>query len=142
MRPKKVVLLIDSNETSQSTMRFLLEVKGYRVLSATTGEEALEFAAAESISVMLLRDRGRSPKLSALALSLKESNEAPLMFISQHKESRADDPCYNFIQWERATPTELLAQVKIFAARKSGPPKKPVQAVWRDPFMDYIRGRA
>lgn len=146
MRPKKIVLLIDSNETTQSTMRFLLETKGYRVLSATTGAEALDFATKESISVMLLRDQGRSEAFSALARDLKDCEDAPLIFISRHKENRSDDPCFDIFHWEHALPVELIERVKVCAARKRGPKpapeRKPVQPMYSDPFMDYIRGCA
>ena len=146
MRPKKVLLLIDSNETTQSTMRFLLEVNGYRVVSAANEAEAMELSSSESVDLTILRDRGRSVALSAFALRLKDHLDAPLMFISQHKEQRADDPYYDFIQWEHEQPIEFVKFVRILTSRKRGPKtipdRKPVQRVYPDPFMDYIRGRA
>ena len=42
MRPKKVILCVDDNETTLSVRTFLLETRGYRVLTATTARAALE----------------------------------------------------------------------------------------------------
>ena len=42
MRPKKVILCVDDNETALSVRTFLLETRGYRVINATTAQEALE----------------------------------------------------------------------------------------------------
>src|ERR1700722_10731885 len=41
MRPKKVILCIDDNESDLSILKFMLSINGYSVLSATTGQEAI-----------------------------------------------------------------------------------------------------
>ena len=42
MRPKKVILCVDDNETTLSVRTFLLETRGYRVVTAASSREALE----------------------------------------------------------------------------------------------------
>ena len=42
MRPKKIILCVDDNEQVLSVRTFLLETRGYRVLTARTPHEALE----------------------------------------------------------------------------------------------------
>src|SRR6202044_1957983 len=41
MRPKKIILCVQDNEQALSVRKFLLETRGYRVLTALSGEEAL-----------------------------------------------------------------------------------------------------
>lgn len=45
MRPKKIILCVDDNEQTLAIRTFLLETRGYRVLSAQRGSEALEIIA-------------------------------------------------------------------------------------------------
>ena len=42
MRPKKTILCVDDNEQALSVRKFMLETRGYRVLTATGSEAALE----------------------------------------------------------------------------------------------------
>ena len=42
MRPKKKILCVDDNEQALSVRKFVFETKGYRVLPATSAQEALE----------------------------------------------------------------------------------------------------
>ncbi len=42
MRPRKVILCVDDNEQALSVRKFLLETRGYRVLTALSAQEALE----------------------------------------------------------------------------------------------------
>ena len=48
MRPKKVILCVDDNDQALSVRKFVLETRGYRVLTAKNAAEAIE-----------LYDRGR-----------------------------------------------------------------------------------
>ena len=41
MRPKKVILCVDDNEQELSVLKFMLTTNGYRVLSASNGQEAI-----------------------------------------------------------------------------------------------------
>src|SRR5579864_7865148 len=54
MRPKKVILCIDDNEQSLSIRKFMLETRGYRVLPATSGREAVDvFQQAGTVDLVL-----------------------------------------------------------------------------------------
>jgi two-component system response regulator CpxR len=41
MRPKKVILCVDDNEQELSVLKFMLATNGYRVVSASNGQEAI-----------------------------------------------------------------------------------------------------
>src|SRR6201997_2232526 len=42
MRPRKTILCVDTNEQTLSVRKFMLETRGYRVVSAPSAETALE----------------------------------------------------------------------------------------------------
>jgi CheY-like chemotaxis protein len=42
MKPKRTILCVDDNEQSLSIRKVLLETRGYRVVTCTNGEEAIE----------------------------------------------------------------------------------------------------
>ena len=42
MRPKKVLLCVNDNEQELSVLKFMLSTTGYRVVSAATGQEAID----------------------------------------------------------------------------------------------------
>ena len=54
MRPKKVILCVDDNEQDLSVLKFMLTTNGYRVLSATTGQEALGIFQENLIDLVLV----------------------------------------------------------------------------------------
>src|SRR6201999_2931798 len=53
MRPKKTILCVDDNEQALSVRKFMLETRGYRVLGALNGHEALEIFQAGNIDLVL-----------------------------------------------------------------------------------------
>ena len=42
MKPKRTILCVDDNEQSLSIRKVMLETRGYRVVTCTSGQEALE----------------------------------------------------------------------------------------------------
>ena len=42
MKPKRTILCVDENEQSLSVRKIMLETRGYRVVTCTSGEQALE----------------------------------------------------------------------------------------------------
>ncbi len=140
MRPKKRILLIDANEVRQSTLRYLLDVKGYRVLSASTKEEALQILVAEDIDCVILRDRSRCQELTDLGDALKAATRlrsggcehAPVLFVSAFNDRRADDPYSDQFMWGQHPPSELIFRLRILTSRKRGPAKRPVASVIPD----------
>ena len=53
MRPKKTILCVDNNEQTLSVRQFMLETRGYRVVSALSGESALEIFRTGGIDLVL-----------------------------------------------------------------------------------------
>jgi two-component system response regulator CpxR len=134
MRPKKTILCVDDNEQALSVRKFLLETRGYRVLTAGSGERALE----------LFREGGIDLVLSDLVMPYMDGNElvrrmkemapdVPTILLSGtvkafDRANRADA----FLPKGACSPVELLERVRIMVARKRGPKKghglRPVEA--------------
>jgi CheY-like chemotaxis protein len=125
MRPKKTILCVDDNEQALSVRKFLLETRGYRVLTALDYETALE----------LFRGRGIDLVLSDLVMPRMDGNElirrmkelapeVPAILISGSvkafdRANRADA----FLPKGACSPLEMLERIRVMVARKRGPKK-------------------
>lgn len=125
MRPKKTILCVDDNEQALSVRKFLLETRGYRVLTAASSERALE----------VFREGGIDLVLSDLVMPYMDGNElvrrmkelapdVPTILISGSvkafdRANRADA----FLPKGACSPVELLERVRLMVARKRGPKK-------------------
>ncbi len=133
MRPKKIILCVDDNEQALAVRKFLLETRGYRVLSATGAHEALELLeqhAPGDISLLLCdlvmphmdgaelirRVRELQPGLPSLMVSGT--------VVAFERGSGADV----FLPKGACSPVELLERVRVLVARKRGPKKAAVSA--------------
>lgn len=75
--PRKTVVVVDDDPDVRDTVRLLLEVRGYRVLSAGNGHEALALLAAQGAPGLILLDL-RMPLMSGEQL-LGELQRHPLL---------------------------------------------------------------
>jgi two-component system, OmpR family, response regulator CpxR len=137
MRPKKTILCVDDNEQALSVRKFLLETRGYRVLTALSGEAALE----------IFREGGIDLVLSDLLMPRMDGNElvrrmkdlapeVPTILMSGSVKSfdranRADA----FLPKGACSPSELLERIRVMVARKRGP--KKVRFAARPAAMDF-----
>jgi two-component system, OmpR family, response regulator CpxR len=125
MRPKKTILCVDDNEQALSVRKFLLETRGYRVLTAVGSEKALE----------IFREGGIDLVLSDLIMPYMDGNElirrmkelapeVPAILISGSvkafdRANRADA----FLPKGACSPVEMLERIRVMVARKRGPKK-------------------
>ena len=125
MRPRKTILCVDDNEQSLSVRKFMLETRGYRVLTALNGEQALETYQQGGIDLVL----------SDLIMPGMDGNE----LIHRMKALQADVPMIlmsgSVKAYERAShadaflpkgacsPVEVLERIRVMIARKRGPKK-------------------
>jgi two-component system, OmpR family, response regulator CpxR len=132
MRPKKIILCVDDNEQTLAIRTFLLETRGYRVLNAQRGSDALEIIAgiAPGSLDLLLCDL-IMPQMDGneLIRRARELHPAlPTLMVSGtvnslDRGSNADV----FLPKGASSPVELLERVRVLVARKRGP-KKAVQS--------------
>jgi two-component system response regulator CpxR len=130
MRPRKTILCVEDNEQILSVRKFLLETRGYRVLSASCASEALEYLQTSLPgSIDLLLSDLILPQMDGneLARRAKELHAAlPVLIVSGtvtnfDRAASADA----FLPKGACTPAELLDRIRILVARKRGPKKQP-----------------
>jgi CheY-like chemotaxis protein len=125
MRPKKTILCVDDNEQGLAVRKFLLETRGYRVISTFSAQEAIE----------VLRNGGIDLVLGDLIMPQMDGNEmvqrmkeiapdVPMMLLSGtvkafDRASHADA----FLPKGSCSPVELLERIRVMIARKRGPKK-------------------
>lgn len=125
MRPKKVILCIDDNEQVLSIRKFMLETRGYRVITTVSAEESLNHIERGGIDLVLCDLV--MPKIDGNELikrMKKIAPEVPMMLISGSMKSMdrdSDADC--FLPKGACSPTELLEKLRIMIARKRGPKK-------------------
>jgi two-component system, OmpR family, response regulator CpxR len=125
MRPKKIILCVDDNELSLSIRKFMLETRGYRVVTASSSQQALE----------LFREGGIDLVLSDLIMPYMDGNElirrmkelapeVPTILISGtvkafDRANHADA----FLPKGARSPVEMLERIRVMVARRRGPRK-------------------
>ncbi len=128
MRPRKVILCVDDNEQTLAVRKFLLETRGYRVLTAACAREALaQLESPETATLDLLLCDLMLPDMDGGELIRRARILRPgvptLMIsgtVSQFERGSAADA---FLPKGASSPVELLERVRILVARKRGPKK-------------------
>ena len=128
MRPKKTILCVDDNEQMLSVRTFLLETKGYRVLSVGSPHEALEHivrAVPGSIDLLLCDLLMPLMDGNELVRRAKQLHPAlPAMIVSGTVAAYDRAGCADvFLPKGACSPMELLERIRILVARKRGPKK-------------------
>ena len=129
MRPKKTILCVDDNEQSLSVRKFMLETRGYRVLTALTGQQALELFEKGGIDLVLSDIIMPQMDGNELVHRMKSMQpDVPMILMSgsvkaYERASHADA----FLPKGACSPVEVLERIRVMVARKRGP-KKAVHA--------------
>ncbi|SDF78589.1 response regulator [Terriglobus roseus] len=128
MRPKKIILCVDDNEQTLSVRKFLLETKGYRVITATSGHEALEIVEkyAPGELSLLISDL-LMPQMDGVELIRRMREVQPglpsLMVSGTVTGYERGVGADMFLPKGACSPVELLERVRVLVARKRGPKK-------------------
>ena len=128
MRPKKTILCVDDNEQILSVRTFLLETRGYRVLSAQTAHEALELVTTSlpgSIDLLLcdlLMPQMDGNELVRRAKQLHPGLPAMIVSGTVNAFDRAGY-ADAFLPKGACSAAEMIERIRILVARKRGPKK-------------------
>ncbi len=131
MRPRKIILCVDDNEQTLSVRKFMLETRGYRVLTATSGYEALEIVEAHApgeLSLLLcdlLMPQMDGGELVRRARELQPCLPSLMVSGTVGTFDRGNGADV-FLPKGACSPVELLERVRVLVARKRGP-KKTIQ---------------
>ena len=125
MRPKKVILCVDDNEQDLSVLKFMLVTNGYRVLAATTGQDAIALFAENQIDLVLTDHAMPQMSGDQLVLKLKRiASHVPMVILGDPQKMNGQiHGADALLAKKTCSPQELLERVKIMSARKRGPRK-------------------
>jgi CheY-like chemotaxis protein len=129
MRPKKIILCVDDNELELSVLKFMLSTNGYRVVSATNGQEAI--AVFSEIQVDLVLADFALPRMNGTQLveQLKQiAPHVPMILRGDPQKMEVEHHRADAMLAKKScSPQELLERIKIMSARKRGPRKGSVR---------------
>jgi two-component system response regulator CpxR len=132
MKPKRTILCVDDNEQSLSHRKIMLETRGYRVVSFSRGEDALERFRQGGID-LVVTDMAMpgldGPQL--IAAIKNQSPQTPAVLISSKVRIYShESPADVFLTKGMYAPADLLERIRILLVRKRGPRRmqqRPVQ---------------
>jgi len=126
MKPKRTILCVDDNEQSLSHRKVMLETRGYRVVSFTRGEDALERFKQGGIDLVLtdmVMPGLDGPRLIAAIKNLSPQTPA-ILVSSKVRIHDHDSEADVFLSKGMYAPADLLERVRMLLVRKRGP-KRP-----------------
>ncbi|HTV04599.1 MAG TPA: response regulator [Acidobacteriaceae bacterium] len=125
MRPKKTILCVDNNEQALAVRKFLLETRGYRVITAGSAHDALEVFRNGGVDLVLGDLIMPQMDGNEMVQRMKEiAPEVPMMLLSGTVKA-FDRACHAdaFLPKGACTPVEMLERIRVMIARKRGPKK-------------------
>ena len=130
MRPKPIILCYDDNEQELSAMKFTLETKHYKVLTASTPGEAIAiFSTAYDLRIELIADYSRRARgwMSGkeLLVKLKEMNShIPMVLLGEpHAGENRIGIADALVPKTDCSMVALLEYIHSLGAKKRGPRK-------------------
>jgi two-component system, OmpR family, response regulator CpxR len=123
MRPKKTILCVDDNEQALSIRKVMLETRGYRVLTCTNGQQALDIFKTGGVDLLLSDLLMPGFDGAELVQKVKEiSPETPaILFSGKIKVYDRDTKADVFLPKGMYAPVELLERIRILLIKKRGP---------------------
>jgi two-component system response regulator CpxR len=123
MKPKRTILCVDDDERALSIRKVMLETRGYRVLTCTDPQHALETMQRGGIDLVLADLM--MPKLSGAKLidQIKTiSPHTPALLFSGSVNCCAEDTLADgWLPKGEFAPMELLERIRVLLIRKRGP---------------------
>ena len=125
MRPKKVILCVDDNEQELSVLKFMLATNGYRVVSATNGQEAIGIFAGTAVDLVLTDYAMPQMDGNQLVDRLKQiAPHVPMILLGDPQKMAGEMHVADaLLAKKNCSPQELLERIKVMSARKRGPRK-------------------
>jgi two-component system, OmpR family, response regulator CpxR len=130
MRPKKTILCVDDNDQHLSIRKFMLETRGYNVITCTNGKDAIEAFGKGGVDLILCDLMMPEMNGAEVVKMIKASSpETPaIIFSGKIKIYDKDLHADVFLPKGMYAPTELLERIRLLTIRKRGPKKSRVLA--------------
>jgi two-component system, OmpR family, response regulator CpxR len=148
MKPKRTILCVDDDERSLSIRKVLLETRGYRVLTCTEPQHALEIMQRGGIDLVLADLM--MPKISGAKLidQIKAiSPQTPALLFSGSVNCCSEDTLADgWLPKGALVPMELLERIRVLLIRKRGPKRfvalHPATSLSGSPAHNNVFGSA
>ena len=123
MKPKRTILCVDDDERSLSVRKVTLETRGYRVVTCSDPEQALEVVRGGGID-LIIADL-MMPKMTGAELIAATKQIAPhvpaILFSGSVSHYADQNQADVWLPKGSFAPAELLERVRIALVRKRGP---------------------
>lgn len=120
MKIKKTILCVDDHEQSLSLRKLILETRGYRVIAATSGEQALELfrrGGADLLLTDLVMPDMSGDELIHRVKALSPHTPA-ILFSGKVRVYGQEIHADVFLPKGAGAPMELLEQIRLLLVRK------------------------
>jgi CheY-like chemotaxis protein len=131
MRPKKVILCVDDNEQELSVLSFMLTTNGYKVIPATSGQEAISLFSHAQVDLVLADFAMPQMNGHQLVNRLKQiASHVPMILLGDPQAMAGQIHAADaLLAKKQCTPQDLLERIKTMSARKRGPRKGTLRQV-------------
>ena len=125
MRPKKVILCVDDNEQELSVLKFMLATNGYRVISATNGQDAIGIFSENQVDLVLADHAMPQMNGCQLVERLKQiAAHVPMIVLGDPQKMAGEMHAADaLLAKKNCSSQELLERIKVMSARKRVPRK-------------------
>jgi CheY-like chemotaxis protein len=125
MRPKKIILCVDDNEQELSVLKFMLATNGYRVISATNGQDAIGVFSENQVDLALIDQTMPQMNGCQLVERLKQiAAHVPMILMGDPQKMAGEMHAADaLLAKKNCSSQELLERIKVMSARKRGPRK-------------------
>jgi hypothetical protein len=124
MRPKKVILLVGTDEVALSVLAYILRIHAYKDVPVLTPADALLYASTSPFDMLLITETVELAEANALIDNIRAVQSRPCLLL--HKPWPVDKwPVHRADMMLMAdTPAiDLLERIRISSQRKRGPRK-------------------
>jgi len=137
MRPKKIILCVDDNEQELSVLKFMLSTNGYKVVSASNGQEAIGLFSTNQVDLVLADFNMQPMNGDQLVHRLKAiaSHVPMILFGDPHMTGGEIHVADALLAKKNCSTQDLLERIKQMSARKRGP-RKGTQRVLAPPHTE------
>jgi two-component system response regulator CpxR len=136
MRPRKVILCVDSNEQALSVRKFMLETRGYRVVCVLQAQAALERFEAGGVDMVLSDLTIPGMDGNEMVKRMKQqAPEVPMVLVSGTvRDFARADAADAFLPKGANNSLELLERIRVLMVRKRGPKRQVDRPVFAPSF--------
>ena len=129
MRPKKIILCVDDNEQELSVMKFMLDINGYKVVAAPSGQEAIAIFSSTAVDLVLADQSMPQMTGGQLVERLKQiAPHIPMILLGDLQKSAGEVHAADLLLAKKqCSPQELLERIKTMSTRKRGPRKGSIR---------------